>query len=170
VEQKNGAIVRKLVGDGRLEGLASTAAQRRLYVTSRLYVNFCQPSFKLVTKTRMGAPVHKNYEVPTTACARLQSSTHIAQEEKTPLGRRMATLNPVLLLKQLLKQIRESQEALMAISQSRSPGNATEVSPFVKSLATVWKSGEVWPTHRRGPKPVGCDRAQIHLRKFGPRC
>jgi hypothetical protein len=30
VEQKNGAIVRKLVGYGRLEGLASTAALRRL--------------------------------------------------------------------------------------------------------------------------------------------
>jgi hypothetical protein len=53
----------------------------------------------------------------------------------------------------LLKQIRESQEALMAIAQSRSPENATEISHFIKSLATAWKSGEVRPTHRREPKP-----------------
>ena len=36
VEQKNGAIVRKLIGYGRLEGLAATAALRRLYEASRL--------------------------------------------------------------------------------------------------------------------------------------
>ena len=44
VEQKNGAIVRKLIGYGRLEGLTATAALRRLYECSRLYINFFQPS------------------------------------------------------------------------------------------------------------------------------
>lgn len=34
VEQKNGAVVRKLVGYGRLEGLAATAALCRLYEAS----------------------------------------------------------------------------------------------------------------------------------------
>jgi hypothetical protein len=43
VEQKNGAIVRKLVGYGRLEGLTATGALRRLYEQSRLYINFFQP-------------------------------------------------------------------------------------------------------------------------------
>ncbi len=84
-----------------------------------------------------------------TAYARLQSSTHIAQEEKDRLARQMAKLDPVL----LLKQIRDGQETLMAISQSRSPENAREISPFVKSLATAWKSGEVRPTHRSKPQP-----------------
>jgi hypothetical protein len=149
VEQKNGAIVRKMVGYGRLEGLAVTAALRRLYETSRLYVNFFQPSFKLASKTRTGARVHKTYDGPMTAYARLQSNTHISQEAKSRLTRQMSKLDPVL----LLKQIRESQEVLMAISQSRSPENAKELSPFVKSLATAWKSGEVRPTHRREPKP-----------------
>jgi hypothetical protein len=40
VEQKNGAIVRKLIGYGRLEGLSAMAALRRLYEDSRLYINF----------------------------------------------------------------------------------------------------------------------------------
>jgi hypothetical protein len=34
VEQKNGAIVRKLIGYGRLEGLTATAALRRRYEAS----------------------------------------------------------------------------------------------------------------------------------------
>jgi hypothetical protein len=60
VEQKNGSIVRKLVGYGRLEGLSATAALRRLYETSRLYTNFFQPSFKLTSKTRCGARVQRH--------------------------------------------------------------------------------------------------------------
>lgn len=54
VEQKNGAIVRKLIGYGRLEGLSETAALHRLYEASRLYINFFQPSFKLKSKTGKG--------------------------------------------------------------------------------------------------------------------
>ena len=59
VEQKNGAIVRRLVGYGRLEGLASAQALVRLYAASRLHVNLFQPSFKLKQKTRIGARVIK---------------------------------------------------------------------------------------------------------------
>jgi hypothetical protein len=40
VEQKNGAVVRKLIGYGRIEGLSATAALRRVYEVSRLYINF----------------------------------------------------------------------------------------------------------------------------------
>ncbi len=48
VEQKNGSVVRRLVGYRRLEGLAAAAALSRLYAASRLFVNFFQPSFKLI--------------------------------------------------------------------------------------------------------------------------
>ena len=71
VEQKNGAIVRKLIGYGRLEGLSATAALRRLYEASRLYINFFQPSFKLKSKWREGARVHKQYYPPETPYRRL---------------------------------------------------------------------------------------------------
>jgi hypothetical protein len=68
VEQKNGAIVRRLVGYGRLTGLAATQALAQLYSASRLYVNFFQPSFKLKSKTRDGARVSKTYHAPATPC------------------------------------------------------------------------------------------------------
>ena len=44
VEQKNGSVVRRLVGYGRLEGVAAGEALSRLYSASRLFVNFFQPS------------------------------------------------------------------------------------------------------------------------------
>ena len=59
VEQKNGAVVRRLVGYGRLEGMPGAEALARLYSAARLFVNVFQPSFKLAEKTRVGARVHK---------------------------------------------------------------------------------------------------------------
>ena len=57
VEQKNGSVVRRLVGYGRLEGVAAGEALCRLYSASRLFVNFFQPSFKLASKERIGGPM-----------------------------------------------------------------------------------------------------------------
>jgi hypothetical protein len=86
VEQKNGAVVRKLIGYGRLEGLAATAALRRLYEASRLYINFFQPSFKLKSKEREGAKVRKRYESPETPFRRLLQRDDIAEETKQRFG------------------------------------------------------------------------------------
>ena len=54
VEQKNGAVVRRLVGYRRLAGLAAARELARLYASARLFVNFFQPSFKLLEKRRDG--------------------------------------------------------------------------------------------------------------------
>jgi hypothetical protein len=149
VEQKNGSVVRKLVGYGRLEGLSATAALRRLYESSRLYTNFFQPSFKLSGKTRCGARVHKTYDDPLTPFIRLHENECVSKETKAKLKRQMDGLDPVA----LLKQIREHQEHLVAISRKRTPeSSASEMAPFVKNLAIAWKSGEVRPTHRSEPK------------------
>ena len=66
VEQKNGAVVRRMVGYGRYTGIAAATELARLYRSMRLYVNFFQPSFKLLEKTRDGARVSKRYHPPLT--------------------------------------------------------------------------------------------------------
>jgi hypothetical protein len=71
VEQKNGAVVRRVVGYRRLEGLEAATALMRLYTTVRLFVNYFQPSFKLAEKHRDGARVRKRYHPPATPCQRL---------------------------------------------------------------------------------------------------
>ncbi len=150
VEQKNGAIVRKLTGYGRLEGLTATAALRRLYESSRLYTKFFQPSFKLKFKHREGARIYKSYERPETPCQRLLASNDITPEAKENLRQMLEGLDPVL----LLKQIREAQDTLRPLSENRTPEVvATDVKAFVDGLATAWRAGEVRPTHRREPKP-----------------
>jgi hypothetical protein len=150
VEQKNGAIVRKLIGYGRLEGLTATAAWRRLYECSRLYINFFQPSFKLKAKHRGGARAHKSYHLPVTPCGRLMERDDVPPDTKEMLRQRMEELDPVL----LLKQIREAQDTVTALMQNRTPETvAPDVAAFVSSLATAWRAGEVQPTHRRAPKP-----------------
>jgi hypothetical protein len=77
VEQKNGAVVRRLAGYGRLRGLAAAGALQRLYESARLYVNFFQPSFKLASKQRDGALVRKRYHPPLTPYQRLVASERI---------------------------------------------------------------------------------------------
>ena len=45
-----------------------------LYGAVRLYVNFFQPSFQLLTKSRNGGSVTKRYSKPATPCDRLLES------------------------------------------------------------------------------------------------
>lgn len=59
VEQKNGAIVRRLVGYGRFEGVLAGECLSQLYAAARLHGNLFQPSFKLRDKRREGAQVIK---------------------------------------------------------------------------------------------------------------
>jgi hypothetical protein len=66
VEQKNGAVVRRLVGYGRFDGAETARIMARLYAAARLYVNFFLPSFKLKEKRREGAKVIKRYRDPAT--------------------------------------------------------------------------------------------------------
>ena len=59
VEQKNGTVMRRLVGYGRLEGVAAAETLGCLYAASWLFVNAFQPSFKPADTTREGARVRK---------------------------------------------------------------------------------------------------------------
>lgn len=77
VEQKNGAIVRRIVGYGRFEGIAAAAALTRLYAAVRLQTNLFQPSFKLRKKIRVGAKVTKYWHPPVTPAERALASERI---------------------------------------------------------------------------------------------
>jgi len=155
VEQKNGAVVRRLVGYGRLSGLPATEGLAELYAVSRLYINYFQPSFKLKSKTREGALVRKLYHAPATPCDRLLTSRHLSDAMKSALKAQFESLDPV----RLLRDIRDRQQKLseLAFCISTNPTSkmaATDVATFLGSLATAWKEGEVRPTHRKRPATV----------------
>jgi hypothetical protein len=153
VEQKNGSVVRRLVGYRRLEGLAAVGVLSRLYAAARLFVNFFQPSFKLASKERIGARVVKRYHPPATPSSRLLASESVPEEIKVKLRAVAASLDPL----RLLNEIRTMQHHLAELAAGEVPtilpAREPELDRFLKSLATAWQRGEVRPTHRTRSKP-----------------
>lgn len=154
VEQKNGSVVRRLVGYRRLQGLTAAEALSRLYAASRLFVNFYQPSFKLAEKKRVGARVTKRYHAPETPCARLLQSDLVPEAVKERLRAVAITLDPL----RLLDEIRGAQHQLARIAAGEKlhlpARSGADLDQFLKTLATAWHVGEVRPTHAKLPKPV----------------
>jgi hypothetical protein len=113
VEQKNGNVVRRLVGYDRYASKAAYQCLERLYKNVRLYVNFFQPTMKLLSKTRQGAKVHKVYEAAQTPYQRLIQSGIIIEAKRSELAAIYHGLNPV----RLLQQINGNLEQLWQLAQ-----------------------------------------------------
>lgn len=153
VEQKNGAVVRRLVGYGRLSGTNARNALAQLYASSRLYINFFQPSFKLKSKTRDGARVHKVYLAPATPCDRLLAHDGVEPAIKEKLKAQFHSLDPV----RLLQEMRSAQQTLSefaahGVPAEVAPAGGSDVGVFLAGLSSAWEKGEARPTHRKQPK------------------
>ena len=153
IEQKNGAVVRRFVGHHRYSGPLAGQMLVQLYRTLRLYVNYFQPSFKLLEKTREGSATFKRYSPPATPCDRLLQHQAVSDEAKEQLTRLRASLDPVA----LLHAIREAQAALVAVSSPDhgDPAQQKSLDQFLSQLPTLWQQGENRPTHaprNRGPR------------------
>lgn len=165
IEQKNGAVVRKLLGYRRFEGIAAAKALARLYGASRLFVNFFQPSFKLSEKHRQGAQVTKRYHPPETPCERLLHADSIPEPTKCKLREVASVLDPL----QLLEEIRAMQSYLVVLADNgkMSAPNPPEqsLSGFLASLSSAWREGEIRPTHRLESTPRYLRRMQSVVRR-----
>jgi hypothetical protein len=153
IEQKNGAVVRKLLGYQRFEGIAAAKAITRLYGASRLFVNFFQPSFKLAAKHREGAHVSKRYHPPQTPCERLLQDEGMPETAKMKLREIAAALDPL----KLLEEMRAMQAHLTTLADGEIPPSVTAEPPdlaaFVAGLSSAWRAGEVRPTFSPTAKP-----------------
>ena len=101
VEEKNGSVVRKFVGYDRYEGLEPCRVLGALYESLRLYVNFFQPSVKLISKKRVGSRVIKKYDVAQTPHQRVVADETISSETKQALAEQFKTLDPLALLAEI---------------------------------------------------------------------
>ena len=101
VEQKNGSIVRRVIGRDRYSSKQAYETLNRIYYLLRLYVNFFQPAMKLVSKTRHGARVHRVYDTAQTPYRRVLASGVLNEKRQTQINSIYAYLNPVSLLKQI---------------------------------------------------------------------
>jgi hypothetical protein len=101
VEQKNGSVVRRMVGYDRYEGRPACQQLASLYGVLRLYVNFFQPSQKLISKERPGGKVIKKYDQAKTPYQQVLASDSIPEEVKAELRELYQGLDPVTLFRQL---------------------------------------------------------------------
>src|ERR1700738_831968 len=158
VEQKNGAVVRRLVGYGRFDGGETTRVLERLYAASRLHTNFFQPSFKLKYKRREGAKVIKRYHVPATPYERALAHPKLSKAVKRRLREIYRTLDPVA----LLAEMRDAQAELGTRVGARAgklaaaaslPAPTMNAAAFAKRRGNDVHLGEQRIIHRRMHKP-----------------
>ena len=100
-------------------------------------MNYFQPSFKLMEKTRHGSAVIKRYSPPNTPCDRVIRHEAVSAEAKAALSERRATLDPVA----LLHAIREAQSALAAIvsPELRPTPRGESLERFLARLPDRWR-------------------------------
>ncbi|MBI4392108.1 MAG: transposase family protein, partial [candidate division NC10 bacterium] len=108
VEQKNGLVVRRLVGYDRYASRAAYRVLGRLYRLLRLQLNFLRPVRKLLSKQRVGAKVRKRYDVAQTPYQRLLAAGVLSDAQRQALEQEFLALNPA----SLAQEIRQTLDTL----------------------------------------------------------
>jgi hypothetical protein len=125
-----------------------------LYASSRLYINFFQPSFKLKSKTRDGAQVHKVCFAPATPCDRLLAHDSVTPEIKEKLRRQLESLGPV----RLLQEIRLVQQILSDLAAhgeraEETPAKTPDIDAFLKAWRRHGRTAKHAPPIASSPAP-----------------
>ena len=112
VEQKNGAVVRRLVGYARYMSPAAFAQLQRLYGLVRLHTNYFQPVRRLIAKSREGAHASRWYDQARTPYQRMLASGALGPAQAVVLEKLYRALNPL----QLSRQVEAEAERLMQLA------------------------------------------------------
>ncbi len=120
VEQKNYSVVRRIVGYGRFEDAEACRQLAAIYQSLRLFVNFFQPSRKLLGKERNGAKVVKRYDRAQTPYRRVLACPEVPESVKQRLTAQYERLNPVT----LWNEIHHHQVQLWRLT-AKTPANPT---------------------------------------------
>ncbi len=151
VEQKNGSVVRQIVGYDRFAGEVASHQRAELYRALRLYVNVFQPSLKLVLKRRDGSRVYRRYETAQTPLQRLRAANILAEDARARLVALAEALDPV----HVLRRLQRLQEALWRQAVAPESAMATPTVRFALPSGTAEEPAA--PAHsptRRPPRPV----------------
>lgn len=117
VEQRNGLLVRRLVGYDRYSSRAALALLQRLYRAIGLQHNFFRPVRKLVSKRRLGGRVVKRYDRACTPVQRVLAAGVLAPAAHAQLQAQLERLDPVA----LAHDIQLTLERLWRLADTRRP-------------------------------------------------
>jgi hypothetical protein len=113
VEQKNWSVVRHTVGYDRWETDQELVLLASIHTDLRLYINFFQPSLKLIAKERIGNQTIKRYDTAKTPYQRVIERQDISLEAKVQLINLYVQLNPA----ELRRRIDQKTAKLWKISR-----------------------------------------------------
>jgi hypothetical protein len=159
VEQKNGMLVRRVVGYQRLVSLEAAQVLGELYGSLRLFTNLFQPSFKLKSSERDGGKIRRRHHPPRTPLQRLLATGQVNEERTAQLRELQRSSDPLALLETIRRC--QGQLALLASGEQAAglgPGEATtdrtgesrSLDVFLGDLQTLWQASQ---PRRRLAKP-----------------
>jgi hypothetical protein len=155
VEQKNGVLVRRVVGYERLVGLEAARLLGELYAALRLFTNLFQPSFKLKSSVREGGRIKRQHHPPRTPLQRLLATGQVSKEKARALRELQQNSDPMALLETIRRH--QAQLALLASGeQASNPGGTTtaladpdaenrSLESFLSGLQLLWKESQPRP-------------------------
>lgn len=115
VEQRNGLLVRRLVGYDRYSTRAAWTVLQRLYGLLRLQHNFFRPVRKLLSKRRLGSTVRKRYDAAQTPYQRVLAAGGLAAEQRQALAAQFHALDPIA----LAREIQHTLDVLWKLADTR---------------------------------------------------
>ena len=133
IEERNGSVVRRLVGYDRYGGEEACGALGELYSVLRFHQNYFQPSLRLVSIERNSSHVTKRYDVAKTPLQRLLDSGTLNREQKDQQRSLFQALDPV----QVLTQLRHLQDRFWAFAWSGSCDLSTTISVLLPNNSVL---------------------------------
>lgn len=115
VEQRNGLLVRRLVGYDRYSSRAAWVVLQRLYGLLRLQHNFFRPVRKLLSKRRVGSTVVKRYDAAQTPYQRVLAADALTAEPRQALAAQFTALDPIA----LARDIQHTLDVLWKLADTR---------------------------------------------------
>lgn len=149
VEQKNGQIVRQVVGYDHFVGELAYRQLTELYRALRLYVNCFQPSMKLQTKQREGSKLRRTYDQAQTPMQRLLASGVLPFNKQQELLAIAEALDPL----RLLQQLEQLQKALWRHAVKPEAAESQESSSTLPFSVNQCAQGKIPVDGIAGPPP-----------------
>ena len=168
VEQKNGMLIRRVVGYERLVGLEAAQVLAELYAALRLFTNLFQPSFKLKSSVREGGRIKRLHHPPRTPLQQLLRTGVMGEQEAADLRELRQRCDPVALLATM-----RSCQSRLALLISGQHANAMAGDPlawqspdeekrelecFLQGLQALWRQSR--PLQKK-PKPRQGRRSRV---------
>jgi hypothetical protein len=159
VEQKNGMLVRRVVGYQRLVSLEAAQVLGELYGALRLFTNLFQPSFKLKSSERDGGRIRRQHHPPRTPLQRLLVTGQVPGERAAELRELQRQSDPLTLLETIRRC--QAQLAVLASGEQAAglgPGASARdlaaenrsLDGFLGGLQMLWHASQPRP---RKPRP-----------------